>query len=231
MRGKKRLSYSVFFLSSSACGCCPAWAAGRLPGAGHGVRGVPPLHPLHPRTPRLAVTRKLSLSLDCTSPAACRVGHRREPSPACGRGDVRACFGAPSALRAHGIASAPAPSLHHGGAEGVALPEGSYSGEINVCDHAGRLSQRENGGGGRGPYQAAEGRKVSGRDGAGRRERGECRAGRWGRTGRRGFLLLFYSCGFSAQPESPLFLYKRKPPARREVQKSLQLCTCYKNSF
>ena len=129
VRGKKRLSYSVFFLSSSACGCCPAWAAGRLPGAGHGVRGVPPLHPLHPRTPRLAVTRKLSLSLDCTSPAACRVGRRREPSPACGRGDVRACFGAPSALRASGIASAPAPSLHHGGAEGVALPGGSFIGK------------------------------------------------------------------------------------------------------
>ena len=39
-------------------------------------------------------------------------GRRREPSPACGRGDVRACCGAPSALRASGIAFAPAPSLH-----------------------------------------------------------------------------------------------------------------------
>ena len=134
MRGKKRLSYSVFFLSSSACGCCPAWAAGRLPGAGHGVRGVPPLHPLHPRTPRLAVTRKLSLSLDCTSPAACRAGHRREPSPACGRGDVRACFGAPSALRASGIASAPAPSLHQRRGGGCGLPEVCKRG--NACEGA-----------------------------------------------------------------------------------------------
>ena len=30
----------IFFFSSLHCGCCPAWAAGRLPGAGHGVRGV-----------------------------------------------------------------------------------------------------------------------------------------------------------------------------------------------
>ena len=47
---------------SSACGCCPARAAGRLPGVGHGVRGAAaPLHPLHPRTPLFAVTRKQSL--------------------------------------------------------------------------------------------------------------------------------------------------------------------------
>ena len=49
-------------LGASACGCCPARAAGRLPGAGHGVRGEnSPLHPLHPRTPLFAVTRKQSL--------------------------------------------------------------------------------------------------------------------------------------------------------------------------
>ena len=84
-------------------GCCPAWAAGRLPGAGHGVRGAAAhLHPMHPRTPRFSVTRKLFLGLGCPPSAACRMGHRREPSPACGRGDVRACCGAPSALRASG---------------------------------------------------------------------------------------------------------------------------------
>ena len=120
------------FSSSLHRGCCPERAAGRLPGAGHGVRGVPPLHPLHPRTPRLAVTWKLSLESGCTLSAACRMGHRREPSPACGRGDVRACFGAPSALRASGIAFAPAPSLHQG--------EGGESGP------AGSLSQRGNNG-------------------------------------------------------------------------------------
>ena len=79
-----------------------------------GERGKSPLHPLHPRTPLCAGTRNLSLLLDCTPSAACRMGHRREPSPACGRGDVRACCGAPSALRASGIAFAPAPSLHQG---------------------------------------------------------------------------------------------------------------------
>ena len=47
---------------SSACGCCPARAAGRLPGAGHGVRGAAaPLHPLHPRTPLFAGAWKESL--------------------------------------------------------------------------------------------------------------------------------------------------------------------------
>ena len=39
-------------------------------------------------------------------------GHRREPSRPFRPGDVRACCGAPSALRASGIAFAPAPSLH-----------------------------------------------------------------------------------------------------------------------
>ena len=88
-----------------------------LPGAGGrsparrgawGERGKSPLHPLHPRTPLCAGTRNLSLELGRPPSAACRMGHRREPSPACGRGDVRACCGAPSALRASGIAFAPA---------------------------------------------------------------------------------------------------------------------------
>ena len=102
------------------------------------------------------------------------------------------------------------------GAEGVALPEGSYSEEINVCGPAGRWSQRRSGGG-RGPYQAAEGRKADGRDGAGRRERGERRAGRWGRTGRRGFLLLFLLMRvFSAAGNFAVFL-KETSARRREV--------------
>ncbi len=41
------------FFSALACGCCPERAAGRLPGAGHGVRGVsypstPPAPPYSP---------------------------------------------------------------------------------------------------------------------------------------------------------------------------------------
>ena len=32
-------------------------------------------------------------------------------------------------------------------------------------------------------------------------------------------------------PEWGSFCIDRKPPARREVPKSLQLCICYKNSF
>ena len=31
--------------------------------------------------------------------------------------------------------------------------------------------------------------------------------------------------------ERALYCIERKPPARREVPKSLQLCICYKNSF
>ena len=85
-----------------------------------------------------------------------------------------------------------------------------------MCGPAGRWSQRRSGGG-RGPYQAAEGRKADGRDGAGRRERGERRAGRWGRTGRRGFLLLFLLMRvFSAAGNFAVFL-KETSARRREV--------------
>ena len=84
---------------------------GRSParrGAG-GERGLTPLHPPHPPTPRNPGTRKVSFSANSTPPAARRVGRRREPSRPFGAGDVRACSGAPSALRASGIAFAPAP--------------------------------------------------------------------------------------------------------------------------
>ena len=57
-------------------------------------------------------------------------GRRRGPSRPFRPGDVRACCGAPSALRAHGIAFAPAPSLQQRQeAEGGALPEGCRSGK------------------------------------------------------------------------------------------------------
>ena len=116
-----------WFCSSLTCGCCPVRAAGRLPGAGHGVRGEnSPLHPLHPRTPLCAGTRNLSPESGCTPPAAWRAGHRREPSRPFRPGDVRACCGAPSALRAYGIAFAPAPSLHQRkGRKGLPLPDGN----------------------------------------------------------------------------------------------------------
>ena len=142
-RGKARLcrvfccSFSFFFPSLD-CGCCPARAAGRLPGAGHGVRGEKsPLHPLHPRTPLFAVTRNLSLESGRTPPAACRVGRRREPSPACGRGDVRACSGAPSALRASEIAFAPAPALHQSrGRRGSRIRQRGAEGRRRRCGRA-----------------------------------------------------------------------------------------------
>ena len=86
---------------------CPARAAGRLPGEGQGVRGVLPLYT--PRTPRNPGTRKVSFPANSPPSAARRVGRRREPSRPFGAGDVRACSGAPSALRASGIAFAPAP--------------------------------------------------------------------------------------------------------------------------
>ena len=98
---------------------CPARAAGRLPGEGQGVRGVLPLYTPHtPRTPRNPGTRKVSFSANSPPSAARRVGRRREPSRPFGAGDVRACSGAPSALRASGIAFAPAPRCLVGGNEG-----------------------------------------------------------------------------------------------------------------
>ena len=103
-----------------------------LPGAVHGVRGaVAPLHPLHPRTPLCAGTRNLSPESGCTPPAAWRAGVGADITRPFRPGDVRACCGAPSALRASGIAFAPAPSLHQRqGAEGVTLPGGSEGGKL-----------------------------------------------------------------------------------------------------
>ncbi len=99
--------------------CCPARAAGRLPGGGQGVRGVLPLYTPHtPRTPRNPGTRKVSFLTNSPPSAARRVGRRREPSRPFGAGDVRACSGAPSALRASGIAFAPAPRCVVGKNEG-----------------------------------------------------------------------------------------------------------------
>ena len=76
------------------------------------------LHPPHPPTPRNPGTRKASFQSDSPPPAARRKGHRREPSRPFGAGDVRACSGAPSALRASGIAFAPASRCLVGGNEG-----------------------------------------------------------------------------------------------------------------
>ncbi len=108
------------FIFSSLNRCyCPARAAGRLPGEGQGVRGVLPLYTPHtPRTPRNPGTRNVSSLANSPPSAARRVGRRREPSRPFGAGDVRACSGAPSALRASGIAFAPAPRCIVGGNEG-----------------------------------------------------------------------------------------------------------------
>ena len=111
-------SFAIYFSSQNSCSC-PARAAGRLPGGGQGVRGVLPLYTPHtPRTPRNPGTRKVSFSANSLPPAARRVGRRREPSRPFGAGDVRACSGAPSALRASGIAFAPASRCLVGGNEG-----------------------------------------------------------------------------------------------------------------
>ena len=118
---------------------CPARAAGRLPGEGQGVRGVLPLYT--PRTPRNPGTRKVSFPANSPPSAARRVGRRREPSRPFGAGDVRACSGAPSALRASGIAFAPAPRCIVGGNEG--RPSlGRNSGKIRGRRKGGRR-QRE----------------------------------------------------------------------------------------
>ena len=102
------------------------------------MRGEAPSTPHAPPYSPFAVTRRVSLLSDCTPSAACRAGHRREPSRPCGPGDVRACFGAPSALRASGIAFAPATSLHQerggGGGPAESLPQL----ENNGCAPAGR---------------------------------------------------------------------------------------------
>ena len=57
----------LFCFSSSSSfsslhrGCCPAWAAGRLPGAGHGVRGVS--YPLSGCNAARALRKKRGFSL------------------------------------------------------------------------------------------------------------------------------------------------------------------------
>ena len=109
-------------------------------------------------------------------------GRRREPSPACGRGDVRACCGAPSALRASGIAFAPAPSLHQRRGRRGKLCRAAVLSENDGQGWAGRRLQRETGGG------AVPGRRD------------------WRKIRRQGKYLQFFThAGFSAQPESPLF--------------------------
>ena len=95
---------------SSACGCCPARAAGRLPGAGHGVRGGDPsTPPAPPYSPFCGNAKAVSLMGQYLARRVSR-GASARTFPAL-PGDVRACCGAPSALRASGIAFAPAPSL------------------------------------------------------------------------------------------------------------------------
>ena len=106
-------------------------AGGRSParrGAG-GERGLTPLHPPHPPTPRNPGTRKVSFPANSPPPAARCKGHRRGPSRPFGPGDVRACSGAPSALRASGIAFAPAPRCIIGGNEESGPRWGGNNGE------------------------------------------------------------------------------------------------------
>ena len=131
--------------------CCPAAAAfftlsllggfpelRLLPGAGGrsparrgawGERGGRPSTPPAPPYSPFAVTRKLSLELGCTPSAACRAGRRRGPSRPFRPGDVRACCGAPSALRASGIAFAPATRCIGGRGEGGNQPQGKSAGQ------------------------------------------------------------------------------------------------------
>ena len=114
-----------------SCGCCPAWAAGRLPGAGHGVRGEDPSTPPAPPYSPLGGNAESVFFIGLYPVRRVSRGRRREPSPACGRGDVRACCGAPSALRASGIAFAPAPRCISGkGRKGGTLPGGSEGGKL-----------------------------------------------------------------------------------------------------
>ena len=106
-----------------------------LPGAGGGSparRGAGGERgpPLHPRTPLCAGTRNLSLEPDCTPSAACRIGHRREPSRPFRPGDVRACFGAPSALGRPGSPSRPRHATSEARAEEVTLSGGSEGGKL-----------------------------------------------------------------------------------------------------
>ena len=53
--------FSSSSFSSLHRGCCPAWAAGRLPGAGHGVRGVS--YPLSGCNAARALRKKRGFSL------------------------------------------------------------------------------------------------------------------------------------------------------------------------
>ena len=69
-------------------------------------------------------------------------GRRREPSRPFRPGDVRACCGAPSALRAHGIAFAPAPSLHQRRGRRRGALSGNEGRMTSGRNEAGRQFQR-----------------------------------------------------------------------------------------
>ncbi len=125
------------FLSSSLyCGCCPARAAGRLPGAGHGVRGEN--SPLHPRTPLLRECggSLLNGAVPCPPRVAWGVG-----ADLPGR-SVRVMSAPAAALRPpFGRTGSPSRPRHRcicGGAEGLALPEVRRNGKIDGRGCAGR---------------------------------------------------------------------------------------------
>ena len=106
-------------------------AGGRSParrGAGGERGGRPSTPPAPPYSPFCGGAKIVSW-MDCTPSAACRAGRRREPSRPCGPGDVRACCGAPSALRASGIAFAPATRCIGGRGEGGNQPQGKSAGQ------------------------------------------------------------------------------------------------------
>ena len=109
-----RIFYLLHFLSSPALRLLPG-AGGRSPprrGA-WGERGRrPSTPPAPPYSPFCGNAKIVSLAgLYPVRRVSRGASARTFPGPM-GRGDVRACCGAPFALRASGIAFAPAPSLH-----------------------------------------------------------------------------------------------------------------------
>ena len=157
-----------------------------LPGAGGGSParrgawgergGCPSTPPAPPYSPFCGSAKAVSLAGLYLVRRVSR-GRRREPSRPFRPGDVRACCGAPFALRASGIAFAPAPSLQQrqrrrgcpaGGRQGMSDGQGEHRRRQggNSCgrrwDCTGDGRRRENGGAAPGIAAAARsGRQVA----------------------------------------------------------------------
>ena len=123
-----------------------------------GERGSPSTPPAPPYSPFCGSVEGVSL-VELYPARRVSLGRRREPSRLFRPGDVRACCGAPSALRATGIAFAPAPSLRQSkGRRGelcrAAAEEGRRAKEASARWRR-KIDEGDCPGGGQGAHRAA----------------------------------------------------------------------------